>query len=175
MISAKACRGWYLSDSAFITALIKHAQSRRIKGMNVCTYVYICLSYRLPGTVEKAASSCTSLCANTRARIMSLNRLRTKATTGKHKQHYLFIYTRCCIHTVHTFNITLPVSFIDSLTPSWISWGPSINPWPPSRNMPVSVDTLVRVDLFWKIMLMVCPRSGLCPRAETIFHSIDAI
>lgn len=27
-------------------------------------------------------------------------------------------------------------------------------------NIPVSVDTLVRVDLFWKIILIDCPRRG---------------
>ena len=50
--------------------------------MYVCMYVWVDalhIVYRVPGTVEKVASSCTSLCANTRARIMSLNRLRTKA------------------------------------------------------------------------------------------------
>lgn len=54
----------------------------------------------------------------------------------------------------------IPVSFMDSLTPSWTSWGPSIKPCPPNMNIPVSVDTLVLVDLFWNIMLIDCPRSG---------------
>ena len=118
MISARACRGWYLSDSALITAYIDK-NMRRYRNivcihiyvstnkffyillyfiiyltMYVCMYVsmyvcmYVCMYvwvdalhivYCVSGTVEKVASSCTSLCANTRARIMSLNRLRTKA------------------------------------------------------------------------------------------------
>mmetsp|Transcript_6565 Transcript_6565/g.17843 ORF Transcript_6565/g.17843 Transcript_6565/m.17843 type:complete len:204 (+) Transcript_6565:474-1085(+) len=83
------------------------------------------------GTVEYLASSSMSLCENTRAKTNELNLARTEA-----------------------------VSRMDSLTPSWMSDGPRNRACPPSSAMPVSVDTRVRVDLFWKIMLTESPSSG---------------
>lgn len=40
-----------------------------------------------------------------------------------------------------------------------------MSPWAPRRNIPVSVDTRVRVDLFWKIILMEVPFKGCIARA----------
>ena len=83
------------------------------------------------GTSAYFASSVISLWAKTRAKIKSLKRLKT-----------------------------LAVSLIDSFTPNWMSEGPKNNACPPSMDMPVSVETRVRVDLFWKIILSECPSKG---------------
>lgn len=42
-----------------------------------------------------------------------------------------------------------------------MSDGPRNNACPPRRFIPVSVETRVRVDRFWKIMAVDCPVSGL--------------
>ena len=85
----------------------------------------------MTGTVACSANSSMSLCEKTRARMMELNLLRTRA-----------------------------VSFMDSFTPSWMSDGPRKRACPPRRFMPVSVETRVRVDRFWKIMAVDWPVRG---------------
>jgi len=59
----------------------------------------------------------------------------------------------------HNPLFTLAVSFMDSLTPSWMSVGPRKRALPPRRPMPVSVDTRVRVERFWKIIATDLPSS----------------
>lgn len=86
------------------------------------------LSALMIGTCASCASSSIRLCPYTRARITSLYRASTRA-----------------------------VSRAVSFTPSWMSSAPRNNAWPPSRAMPVSVETRVRVLRFWKIIAIVFP------------------
>ena len=106
----------------------------------------------MTGTDEFWDNVSTSECSNTRAKMMLLNRLSTRAVSSR-------------------------LSF----WPSWMSRSPRYSAWPPKCRMPISVLTRVRVLRFWKIMPMLSPASGVNAAASAAgrvryqFFSADAV
>jgi len=68
---------------------------------------------------------------------------------------------------------TLAVSRMVSFTPSCTSPGPRNSACPPSSAMPVSDDTRVRVDRFWKIIATLSPANGASSAAARFTAGSD--
>ena len=138
--------------------LILSAIYARLWWVGVCFWLT-----NLPGTEEYWASIITSRWPKTRAKMRLLKRDRTRDVSYVYviawyikRQMYECMYEQSTpsIYILEArqsnpdndkdwwHHIASYITFSDSLIPNWISLGPKKSAWPPSMDIPVSVDTL---------------------------------